>query len=81
MTGPGGAQFVDSALMSTPRKVSQREVRHVVNNQGALLEQHHDVLQKLIHDELRTRGRVDALEAFRGMTFRQRLVWLFRGWQ
>lgn len=64
----------------TPAKVSNRRVREVIDNQSQYLESHHGLLSQLVHDELTTRGRVDALEAFRDMTIGQRLRWLLRGW-
>ena len=90
--------------MSTPGKVSNRQIRKAVNNQlgirfeiapnipiedgihavrmlqGAVVEAHRETLRALVNDELKTRGRVDALEAFRDMTFTQRLRWLIRGY-
>lgn len=67
--------------MSAVAKVSNRQIRKAVNNQGAVVEAHREVLRKLVNDELKTRSRVDALEAFRDMTFRQRVTWLLRGFR
>ncbi len=65
--------------MPAIQKVSNRQIRQTVNKQGQYVEQHHGLLQQLVHDELKTRGRVDALEGFRDMTCWQRLKWLLRG--
>lgn len=59
---------------------SNRQIRKAVNNQASVVEAHREVLRKLVNDELKTRERVDALEAFRDMTFTQRLRWLIRGY-
>lgn len=67
--------------MTTPGKVSNRQIRQAVNHQAAAVEAHRDVLRGLVNDELKTRGRVDALEAFRDMTLTQRLLWVFRGYR
>lgn len=61
--------------------VSHRQIRQTVRTQSQYVEQHHEVLRQLVHDELKTRGRVDALEGFVAMTFRQRVRWLVRGWR
>ena len=42
--------------------VSNRQIRRTVNIQAGYVEQHHEILQKIIQDELKTRGRVDALD-------------------
>ena len=67
--------------MSTPPKVSNRQIRKAVNNQAAVVEAHRETLRALVNDELKTRQRVDALEAFRDMTFVERLRWIVRGWR
>ena len=67
--------------MSTPPKVSNRQIRKAVNNQAAVVEAHRETLRALVNDELKTRQRVDALEAFRDMTLFQRLRWIVRGWR
>lgn len=68
--------------------VSNRSARKLIDAQGEQVRNHHDVLRKLVNDELITRGRVDTLEArvdgvdaFMGMTFWQRLRWLLKGWE
>lgn len=67
--------------MNAVAKVSNRQIRSAVNHQAAEVDAHRNVLRNLVNDELKTRGRVDALEAFRDMTFWQRLTWLLRGFR
>ena len=67
--------------MNTVAKVSNRQIRQAVNHQASEVDAHRNVLRNLVNDELKTRGRVDALEAFRDMTFTQRLAWLLRGFR
>ena len=67
--------------MSTPPKVSNRQIRKAVNHQATEVHAHRNVLRGLVNDELKTRGRVDALEAFLDLTFWQRMVWLLRGYR
>ena len=66
-------------VTATPAKVSNRQIRQAVNNQAAVVEAHRETLRGLVNDELKTRQRVDALEAFRDMTLWDRLRWLVRG--
>lgn len=67
--------------MATPAKVSNRQIRKAVNAQAGVMETHHETLRALVNDELKTRGRVDALEAFRDMGFRDRVRWFVRGYR
>ena len=64
----------------TTTKVSNRQIRQAVNKQASYVELHHDLLQKVAHDELKTRGRVDALEQWRDASVLGRLRWLLRGY-
>ena len=50
----------------TTGKVSNRQIRQAVNKQGQYVEQHDAFLRNLAHDELKTRGRVDALDTALG---------------
>lgn len=59
---------------------SNRQIRKAVNAQAAEVDAHRNLLQQVINDELVTRRRVDALEEFRAMTFRQRVGWFVRGY-
>ena len=61
--------------------VSNRSARKLIDAQNEQVRNHHDVLRGLVNDELLTRRRVDALEAFRDMTFWQRFRWLLRGYR
>ena len=62
--------------------VSNRQIRQAVNKQAdAITQTIAPTLKSLVNDELKTRARVDALEGFRDMTLRQRLVWLVRGYR
>lgn len=65
----------------TLAKVSNRQIRMAVNNQASVVEAHRETLRALVNDELKTRQRVDALEAFRDMTVMQRAKWLVRGYR
>lgn len=67
--------------MTTLSKVSNRQIRQAVNKQAAVVETHHDTLRALVNDELKTRSRVDILEAFRDMTFIDRCRWVVRGYR
>lgn len=64
----------------TVAKVSNRQIRQAVNHQAAAVEAHRETLRGLVNDELLTRQRVDALEAFRDMGIWNRLRWLVRGY-
>ena len=68
--------------MAEIAKVSNRQIRSAVNKQAeAISGTIAPTLKNLVNDELKTRGRVDALEQFRDMTFWQRAIWLVRGWR
>ena len=60
--------------------VSSRQIRKAVNAQATEVDAHRELLRQVINDELVTRRRVDQLEEFRDMTFRQRFRWLLRGY-
>ena len=62
-------------------KVSNRQIRSAVNKQADAI--HGTIaptLKNLVNDELKTRGRVDALEAWRDSALWQRLRWLVAGY-
>lgn len=61
--------------------VSNRSARKIIDEQGEQLWNHHEVLQALVHDQKTTRARLDALEAFRDLTFLDRLIWLWKGYR
>ena len=68
--------------MSAIRKVSNRAIRQAVNRQAEAIEDTIvPTVRGLVNDELKTRGRVDALEQFRDMGFWPRLRWLVRGYR
>ena len=66
------------------KTVSNRQLRRTVTEQQHQVERLGDsalqAIQTVAQNEMRTRQRVDALEAFRDMTFTQRLRWLLRGY-
>lgn len=64
----------------TVTAVSNRQIRKAVNNQAAEVDAHRNLLRQVVNDELVSRRRIDALEAFRDLTFGQRLRWLVRGY-
>lgn len=62
--------------------VSNRQIRSAVNKQAdAIAGTIAPALKNLVHDELKTRGRIDALEAWRDSTLWQRLRWLIGGYR
>ena len=78
--------------MSTPVKVSNRQIRKAVNNQASVVEAHRETLRHLVNDELVTRKRLDALEKqaevlmlqiawYGNLTLWGRLRWVVRGYR
>ena len=67
--------------MAVAGKVSNRQIRQAVNKQAeAISETIAPTLRNLVHDELKTRGRVDALEAWRDLGLWGRLRWFALGY-
>ena len=66
--------------MTTTAKVSNRQIRKAVNHQAAEVDAHRNLLRQVVNDELVSRHRIDGLEAFRDMTFTQRVRWIVRGY-
>ena len=66
--------------MALAQKVSNRQIRKAVNAQAdAMTQTFVPTLKALVNDELKTRGRVDALEQWRDSGLWDRLRWLIRG--
>lgn len=64
-----------------PGTVSNRQIRKAVNHQAAEVDAHRNLLRQVVNDELVSRHRIDALEAFRDLTLWQRIQWMVRGFR